>query len=102
MTAQIHVGDVGTELVVRVLDEAGRPVDVSAATVLTIKLKPPSGSTVPLTAVPDTTGADGRIKYVSLAGTFALAGAYAVEGYVEVGGAKFHTEAGTFTVADHL
>lgn len=102
MSAQIRVGDVGTDLVVRVLDEDGEAVDISAASVKTIKLKAPGADAVSLTAELDTTGADGRMKYVSLAATFPAAGEYRIQGYVEVGAAKFHTEPATFDVGVNL
>lgn len=104
MAADIHVGDVGTSLVVAVVDEAGDPVDVSAATERTIYLTRPDGTILTRTAVNDTTGVDGLIRYDTVANAtlpvdFSQSGNWTIEGFVDLGAAEWSTAATTFVVA---
>lgn len=97
--ADVRVGDIGTEVVVQVLDEDLAAVDVSAATVRTIYLRRPSGTVLTKAAVLDTTGADGRIRHDSVAGDFSEAGYYRVFGRVVLAdGRTWSTDEGGFQV----
>lgn len=103
MAAEIHVGDVGTNLVIAVVDEDGAIVDVSAATVRTIYLIAPNGVISAHTAVNDTTGTDGLIRYNTAANTtvptdFNMSGNWEIEGYVTVGADTWSTESTVFYV----
>lgn len=104
MPAHIHVGDVGTELVVQVVDENAAAVDVSAATSLTIFLKQPgeNGSVLTKTAVLDTTGTDGKIKYTTVAGDIGTDGVWTIQGRVTVGGSTWSTAESRFVVKPNL
>lgn len=102
--ADIHVGDVGTELVVTVLDEDGDAVDVSAATTKTILLRKPgpAGGVLSKAAAFDATGADGRIKYTTQAGDLDTPGIWSIQGYVVLASGRWHTLTGTFRVRANL
>lgn len=81
-----HVGDVGTALVLLIVDQCGDVVDVSAATAITVFIKRPgsNGATLTKTGVLDTDGTDGKIRYVTVAGDFTVAGNYKIQGRVTI------------------
>ncbi len=79
---QVHVGDTGTVLLVTVVDQDGAPVDISAATTLRIYLTRPDRTTVTKTAVRDTTGTDGKMRYTTQAGDLNQDGTWKIQGYV--------------------
>lgn len=98
----IHVGDVNTELVVAMADEQGVPIDVSAAAVRTIRLRKPAGTVLSKTAVNDTTGTNGLIRYDTIAGDLDAAGWWSIQGYVEVAAGKWSSMETRFWVAPVL
>jgi hypothetical protein len=85
MAAEIHVEDVGTALRVLVLDEAKKPVDVSAAVRLEYTLVSPARRRFVRTAVLFTDGRDGMIQYVTQAGDLDVPGTWKLQVRVEVG-----------------
>jgi flavin-dependent dehydrogenase len=95
--ADIRVGDAGTELVVVVVDESGAAVDVSSAG-KTIYLRKPDGTVLTKTAVNDTTGTNGKMKYVTQAGDLDRAGEWEIEGKVVVGANSWKTAISNFDV----
>ena len=99
--ADIRVGDVGTELVVAVVDEDGVAVDVSSAT-KTIYLRKPGGTVLTKTAVNDTTGVDGLMKYVTVAGDLSDSGTWGIQGRVVSGSNQWSTADSTFVVRKNL
>lgn len=92
LSGEFHVGDVGTEVVIQVVEwDEGEgeyvPVNVSAATAKTVYLTKPDGTVLTKTAAFDTTGTDGKIKYATVSGDLSVAGTWKVQGYVAgVGG----------------
>lgn len=99
---EIHVGDVGVELVLEVVDCDGSAIDVSAATETLIFLQKPGGTTVQKTAVFDTTGVDGMIKYVTESGDIDEPGVWSIQGKVTIGGSPFGTAIAIFSVAANI
>lgn len=63
----VHVGDVGTVLVLTVT-ENGAIVDLSSAVSLSLKFKAPDASVVTVTGTLNTDGTDGKIKYTHVTG----------------------------------
>lgn len=102
--ASIHYTDIGTELVVAVVDESGVAVDISTATTLTIFLKPPAGAALRTkTGVLDTTGVDGLMKYVTVAGDLDPIGEWVIQGYVVLTSSqKWFTDVSKFVVIGNL
>lgn len=101
----IHKADIGTALVVAMVDETGAAIDVSTATTKQIWLgKPnsPDATVLTKTAVNDTTGADGKIKYVTVSGDLSNAGEWSIQGYVVVAGKEWHSVVSKFQVAQNL
>lgn len=84
--SKIHVGDVGTPLVITVVDvgntSAITPTDISAVTTILIYLTKPDGTVLTMTGVFVTDGTDGKIKYVTQAGDIDSAGVWEIEAWV--------------------
>lgn len=100
----LHVGDEGT--VIRLEFKDGTAiVDLSAASVRTIKFRKPSGAVVEKDAVFTTNGEDGLIEYVTEADTDNIldeAGVWEIQGYVETPVGKWHSETLEALVRDNL
>lgn len=93
-----HVGDVDVELVAELVDTAGDAINVATATVRYLYLTSPAEVTTRKTAVNDTTGADGKIRYNTEAGDLSAPGVWKMQGYVEVGTGKFSGAETSFEV----
>ena len=102
LDSEIHVGDIGTELVVEVTDEDGAAVNIAAATSKLIYLTRPLAAggveTLTKTAALDTDGTDGLMKYVTVAGDLSIKGNWKIQGWVAVGGAEWSTRETNFRV----
>ena len=104
MSAEVHVGDVGTEFRAQVKDQDGVEVDLSAATVRTLKFRKANGAVITRSALPGTlddpakTAALGWMYYVSVNGDLDVEGGWVQQGYVAVGGGTWHSDEFGFTV----
>ena len=96
--SNIHVGDVGTELVCQLVDQDGDVVDLSAAGTMRIFLGKPGGSVLTKAAVLDTDGTDGRMKYLTIDGDVDEAGVWEIQGRAAIGSYRYSTSKGSFTV----
>jgi len=101
MSSQIHVGDIGTQLIVTVYDD-GEIVDISGASSLVIILKKPDGTNHTKTANLYTDGTDGKMVYVSVVGDFSEPGNFKIQGKVTLAGGIYYTSIGTFKVHCNL
>lgn len=97
MSDQIHVDDIGTQLIVTVYDD-GEVVDISGASTLTIIVKKPDGTTFNKIGLLYTNGTDGKMYCVSTAGDFDISGNYKIQGKVTIGGGTYYTSVGSFKV----
>lgn len=88
---EIHVGDIGT-LLRGTVKENGVAVDISSATVTNFKLKPPDGGTKTRPASFETDGTDGVLIYYTDTGDLDVSGNWKIQGYVEIGVWKGHTD----------
>lgn len=107
MTTNIRVGDVGTSIILRIVtvNSSGTKtaVDISTNSGLNMYFKKPNGATLTKTAVLNTTGTDGRMKYILTAGDIDIKGDWQVQGFVNLGGSgSWKTTLGTFTVEDNI
>lgn len=99
----IHVGDVGTIIRLTITEADGTTaVDVSGATVKTFYFLKPTGTKINKTAVFDSDGTDGKLKYTTLAGDIDTVGRWQVQAYVEIGAAKYYSSKETFSVHSNL
>lgn len=105
MTTIIHNGDLGTTFLLTITEADGTTaVDVSTATKLQMIFEDPAGTSTTKTASLNTTGTDGKIKYVSESGLIDVVGTWRVQGYVEFGGgtSKYYSTVTEFMVYDNL
>lgn len=102
MAAELHVGDVGTNIQSLILDQAEDIVDLSGATVKRYLLYKPDKTVVELDCVLVTNGTDGLMKFVTVANTLDQAGFYSLQGYIEVSTNKWHTDIIKFRVFPNL
>ena len=100
--AQQNDGDI--KLVVTVIDGANDdlPVDISAATGLTILLKKPDLTVVSLVATLTTNGRDGKMGYNLSPSHLSQAGYYYVQGNFSIAGVAKSTEVGQFKVNENI
>lgn len=102
--SKFHVGDVGARLIAEFLewDESTQEYvarNIAAATQLRIYLTKPDGTTLTKTAVFDTDGTDGLMKYVTIAGDLSVKGTWKIQGYAAgVSGWSGSTREVTFQV----
>ena len=101
--SEIHVGDIGTIIRIRFIDEdTGDVVDISDATTKRIKFVKTNGVPVTKTADFTTDGTDGYIEYVTIAGDLSIHGSWQKQGYAS--GLTFtnNTEIERFEVEKNL
>lgn len=102
----IHKNDVGTELVIKFVDEEGEIIDISTATTKQILLRKPGSATVTKTGEFDTDGTDGLLKYVTtkVGSVYDLdrAGQWQIQGFAVIGTNEWHTKINHFEVAGNL
>lgn len=101
MASEIHVGDIGTQLIVAVYDD-GDIVNISGALATVIILKKPDSNVYNKSASLLTDGTDGKMVYTSVAGDFDQAGKYKIQGQVTMTSGTFYTGVGNFTVNCNL
>ncbi len=101
MASEIHVGDVGTQLIMTVKDD-GVVVDISGASILQVILKKPDGQTYTKTGILYTDGTDGKMYYTSVDGDFNAAGNYKLQGKVVLAGGTYYTSISDFKVYCNL
>jgi hypothetical protein len=103
MSAEIHVGDVGTVIRITVKDENDTAVDVSGATVTkTFKFLKPDGTTVLKAASFNTDGVNGILKYTTLAADIDQSGVWKVQVNVVLAGATWYSTWGEFVVHGNI
>ena len=92
-----QLNDIGTVLTITI-QEAGVAVNISTATVKTIKIHKPTGTILSKTGVFTTTGADGKIYYTIIAADLDEVGSYLVQAYIEMPTGKWYSSIGEFAV----
>lgn len=97
MASEIHVGDIGTQLIMTVKDD-GEIVDISNAVSLTIIMKKPDGQSYTKTGTVYTDGTDGKMYYASVDGDFNAAGNYKLQAIVVLSNGTFYSSISTFKV----
>lgn len=98
---EIHVGDVGTTIVVTVKDGSS-VVDMSGATGKFLYLKPTNGTLLTKTASFYTDGSDGKIKYTTIAGDMSIPGPWELQAYVQFGSNSWKSDVKKFTVYPNI
>ena len=102
---EVHYNDIGTVILVTVNDcvsGTSTVLDLSGASTLELILQSPSGSSTTKTAIFDTDGTDGKIKYLSVDGDFNEVGTWRIQAKIAIGGGIFRSDVGTFRVYENL
>lgn len=104
MSAEIHVGDVGTSFRATVYDQDGAIVDLSTFTSLILKVMKPNRKTENFTATLYTDGTDGIMEYVtSSANDLSQSGIWKMQGIVTLsGGGNHYSDIVEFRVEPNL
>ncbi len=101
-TNEIHEFDIGTELIVTI-SEGAVPVDVSTASVKDIVLTKPDGVTnVTKTAIFDSDGIDGKVKYVTILNDLDAVGQWKIQAIITLSTGKWSSDIGSFRVYKNL
>lgn len=99
MSANIHLGDVGTIFEVACVDENGAVINISGASTKQILAEQPDGTIQTWTAIFSTDGTDGLMRYVTQStGDLPASGDWKFQGYVVLSTDKFHTAISTVTI----
>jgi len=99
----IHVGDVGTIIRLTITEDDGSTaIDVSTATTKKFYFQKRDGTKLAVDAEFNTTGADGKLKYTTVAGNIDVVGVWQVQAYVEIGAAKYYSTKARFAVMSNL
>jgi hypothetical protein len=98
---EIHVGDVGTQLVVTVKDNT-TVVDISSATAKYLTLKKPDGTSLQKSTAFVTDGTDGQMQYTTVSGDLSICGSWKMQGKVEITSGDFNTDITSFKVYRNL
>ncbi len=105
MSAEIHVGDIGTSFEATIKDETGAIVSLVGAVTLQMIFTKPPGSTpnkVVKTALLVTDGTDGKIKYTVVADDLNRKGTWRVQGYVKLSNGEWYSDIHVFDVRPNL
>jgi hypothetical protein len=102
MSAEIHVGDVGTVFEGLVRDELGAVVDLSSASAKEMVFRKPSGKVLEVDAGLLTDGQDGVMTYASVEEDLDESGDWQVQGFVTIGTWTGHTDVHEFRVHRNL
>ena len=98
MTAEIvPIGQIDYKILVTLLED-NVPIDISTASTKQIKIWKPSGQLITGTATFETTGADGKLFYKTVAGNLDEEGWYKFRAYVTIGSFQGHSAKGSFKV----
>lgn len=102
MAAQeVHKSDVGTIFEATIKDD-DVVVDISASSSRQLIFKKPSGAAVTKAAVLSGNGADGKMRYVTIAGDLDEVGLWKLQGQVTIGAGTWRTDVYAFQVFDNL
>ena len=97
----IHVDDIGTVFKVTI-KVAGVAIDISGATTKRIIFTGPNGRDFNKTALFDSDGIDGVLKYVSVSGDLYQAGTWEIQAFVILPSGSWHADITTFEVVVNL
>lgn len=99
--ASPHVGDVGTLISIQLLD-SGNPVDLSAATELSLIFRKPSGECLSATASFATDGSDGIVQIITTEDFLDQVGIWKVQAHVVLDTWDGRSDATLFNVAPNI
>jgi hypothetical protein len=101
---EVHFNDIGTVFLVTVNDcvsGTASPLDLTGATDLKLIFKSPAGTRYEKSALYDSDGSDGKIKYTTVDGDLNEVGTWRIQAYIVLGG-TWRSDVGTFKVYENL
>lgn len=96
-----QVNDLKVRLIITMYED-GVVLDISTATVKSIIVKKPNGTTTTYTAIFLTDGTDGKIYYDTVAGDLDSAGTYKTQGQISIDGGVYRSSVSAFVVKCNL
>lgn len=99
MEQYIRVGDIGTVIKLTMYDQDG-VVDLSSTTLRSFKIKDALNGVTTKSAVFETDGTDGILKYQFVSGDLDVAGIWSVQAYVEMPSGSWTSGTYEFEVHD--
>ncbi|NOQ48193.1 MAG: hypothetical protein GQ576_03505 [Methanococcoides sp.] len=99
---KIRVGDVGTVLEIEILEDCSVVLPVQTATVKTITIQRPDGTTFARDAIFSVDGTNGKIYILTIAGDLTMFGTYYIQAYLELPAWQGHSDIDEFEVEDNL
>lgn len=103
--AKIHVGDIGTIILVTITDQDGAVLDISTASTKEIKIQKVDNSGLTKTKTADfvSDGTNGQIKFVTEETDFSSSGEWVVQGRIVLPGeGTWNTSKESFYVASNI
>jgi hypothetical protein len=100
--SRVRLYDIGTVFKVRIKDEDGNVVDLSASSTKQIIFRKSNGERLEKDAQFVTSGTDGWLKYESDEGDLDVKGIWKIQGYVIIGGGEWHSTWGEFEVTKNI
>lgn len=103
MPTKIHVGDVGTDFNITVLNKRGQPVDVSALSGgIIFNFKKPDGTQIERSGSIVGDGTDGIVTYRTISGDIDLHGSWKLQVFLNTSSKQLHSSVLKFTVFTNL
>jgi hypothetical protein len=101
MTAEIHVGDIGTVFEATIMD-GKEIVSVSGAITKKLIFRKTDLTVIEKDAEYVSNGLDGKIKYTTVSGDLDQKGVWKFQGFVQLPSGSWHSDIHNFTVSDNL
>ena len=103
---EVHINDEGTIFRITIndcdADGVQSPLDVSAATLLELIFKSPTGVLKTMSASLTTDGTDGKIEYTTITNDMDEIGNWRLQARVEFSSGKWKSDIGSFRVHENL
>lgn len=98
----IHLHDVGTVFELTLKDQDGAVVNLALASAIQMVFRKPDESPLVVTAVPLTSGTDGKMIYTAVSGDLDQVGPWQAQGLVTIGAGYWHTDRFDFLVLPNV
>ena len=89
--AELHVGDVGTEILVSLVDD-GDAVDLTALLEAVVKIHRPDHTVVELSAAVLGDPTLGQVVAIATSETFSVRGVYEIQAYIRFSTGRWHSQ----------
>ena len=101
MSSEIHENDIGTKLIITIIDN-NEIVDLSSALALDVYIRKPNDTILSRIGTLETDGTDGKLYYIIVAGDIDEAGMYKLQCRITLPNGVFYSSIVTFKVHCNL